>query len=196
MTGRPYLNMSAQELEASARETWDSIPGLQAILGELRHRTTAKAQRLEREVTARVATLGGDVTAGASDAPRGRGSGTRGSSKGEGASDSTDGTVHELTMRAVRAEQQVRELSERLRAAQAEIARAQDGGESEIDQLYATVGLHVSCPDFLVKAAWRTYRKEFHPDALSDRPKEEQLAAQERFKEFEQVFNRIQASRG
>jgi len=98
-------------------------------------------------------------------------------------------------MRALRAEQQVRDLESQLRVAEAELARVRaDSGKGEED-LYAKVGLHRSCPDFLIKVAKRAFRKEFHPDALSDRPSAEQHAAQEKFKEFEQLFSRIEAMR-
>jgi hypothetical protein len=70
--------------------------------------------------------------------------------------------------------------------------RSNDGAGS----LYAQVGLHPSCPEFVLRAVQRTFRKEYHPDALSDRPVEEQLAAQERFKMYEQLFDSIDKIRG
>jgi hypothetical protein len=106
-----------------------------------------------------------------------------------------DGTLGDLRVRALRAEQQVRELQERLGLVEAELARAQAGDDSS-QRVYALVGLHPSCPDFILKVVHRAFRKEFHPDALSDRPREEQLAAQERFKAYEQIFTSIDELRG
>lgn len=188
MPHRPYFHHSSTELEAEARANWNSVQALNRVLEELHHRTTAKAQRLEREVSARVVALGGEQARGG-----GNGKGSGESAGGNARADSrSEHLVRELTARAVRAEQQVRELRERLQRAEAQVRSMQGQAPAGASQLYAEVGLHPSCPDFLFKAARRAFRKEYHPDALSDRPREEQLEAQELFKKYDSVFESIQ----
>jgi hypothetical protein len=177
--GRPFFAFSAQELETRAREGWNSVETLQGIVAELKHRTTAKAQRLERDVVQRLAALG--VT---TDVP-----------PAAGQTGAADPQVQELGARALRAEQQARELAERLRVAEAELERLRSADQDGKGALYARVGLHPSCPDFVLRVVRRAFRREYHPDALSDRPRAEQLTAQELFKEHEGVFDAIEAQR-
>jgi hypothetical protein len=179
MVERPYFGFGAHELESEVKKSWDSVPALQGILSELKHRTTARAQRLERDVVARLLALGSSAE-----------------HTGRSGPDKTDGaTLRDLSSRAIRAEQQVRELQERLDVAEAELARVQSADTDDSEGLYRQVGLHPLCPDFILKVVRRTFRKEYHPDALSDRPKDEQLAAQERFKEYERIFAEIEKLR-
>ncbi len=186
MTARPYFKSSVVELEAEAKTKWDSLPALMSIIAELKHRTTPRAQRLERDIARRIVALGGTLDGPA--APPGA------SSRAKDTSAEGD-TLRQATMRAFRAEQRVRELEERLRAAEAELARRESAQPNRCESLYAKVGLHSSCPEFVLKAVRRAYRKEYHPDALSDRPRAEQLAAQEKFKNFEVIFDRIERLR-
>lgn len=46
-------------------------------------------------------------------------------------------------------------------------------GPTELEVLYASVGLHPSAPDFLLKAARKAYRAHNHPDKHSDDRKRE-----------------------
>jgi hypothetical protein len=192
MTDRPYFSLGADELEGEARKHWDSPTVLATILAELKHRSTAKAQRLERDVADRIVTLGAK-----GDGPKGRTGGHAQRDAPPGSRDAQhERALRELTQRAVRAEQAARELQERLRAAEAEVTRARAAAEDPSSALYAQVGLHPSCPEFVVKVVQRAFRKEYHPDLLSDRPRGEQLAAQERFKAYEMVFDQIARTRG
>jgi hypothetical protein len=176
MAERPYLSLSADELQAEARKHWDSATFLAGVLDELSHRTTAKAQRLEREVRERLEALSGTAAPGTDESRSGR------TSRGHGSD-------------AFRLEQQLREAREQLKDAEAEVTRLRQATMDPVAALFAQVGLHPSCPDFLVRAAHRAFRKEFHPDALSDRPRPEQLAAQERFKEIEGIFVEVHRTR-
>src|SRR2546423_281552 len=71
------------------------------------------------------------------------------------------------------------------------------GGEAqaeptELEVLYARVGLHPSAPDFLLKAARKAYRTQYHPDKHSGDTKNE---AEEAFKEMENIFDEIESLR-
>lgn len=193
MVDRPYFQSSVGAMATIAGDNWDSIASLQALLSELRHRTTARAQRLERDVAARVLALGGDIDSEAVSGPvKGK---NRTSSSTEAPSQASKQLIDELKLRVLSAEQQVRDVEEQLGAAQAEIARLRDGDPGSEDATYTKIGLHRSCPNFVFDAVRRAFRKEYHPDSLSDRPKPEQLAAQEKFKEYEQLFSQLQAAR-
>jgi len=90
-------------------------------------------------------------------------------------------TAGELARLVIEAQSEV----ERLRCDPAMAARA--------DPAYAEVGLHQSAPDFLVKAARRAFRREYHPDTKSPR---EKPAAEATFKRHEGAFDRLFAMRG
>lgn len=63
---------------------------------------------------------------------------------------------------------------------------------TELEVLYARVGLHPSAPDFLLKAARKAYRTQNHPDKHSGDNKNE---AEEAFKEMENIFDAIESLR-
>lgn len=82
-------------------------------------------------------------------------------------------------------EQRISELTE--------AAGAQDSVQTEpteLEILYARVGLHPSAPDFLLKAARKAYRTQYHPDKHSGDNKNE---AEEAFKEMENIFDEIES---
>jgi hypothetical protein len=60
-------------------------------------------------------------------------------------------------------------------------------------RLYAKVGLHEACPDFVLQAARTAYRKALHPDG---QPERHRADAQRRFIEAEGVFEEIRRLRG
>lgn len=59
-------------------------------------------------------------------------------------------------------------------------------------RLYAKVGLHEGCPDFVWRAAQTAYRKALHPDG---QPERHRADAQRRFTEAEAVFEEIRRLR-
>jgi len=86
-----------------------------------------------------------------------------------------------------------------LKATATELARLLVEARREIDMLrsrtgpgtdpaHAEVGLSATAPDFLIKAARRAYRREYHPDtkAASEKP-----AAEAAFKRYEVAFDRL-----
>lgn len=81
-------------------------------------------------------------------------------------------------------EQRVAELSE-----QGEESGASQAAPSEHEVLYASVGLHPSAPDFLIKAARKAYRMQYHPDKYSGDEKSE---AERAFKDLDNVFDKIE----
>lgn len=89
------------------------------------------------------------------------------------------------------AKRTISSLTEELRAAQ----------ESNIDHgilemYYARVGLDPRCPEFVFTAVRRAYRKQHHPDNFISKSTKERKAAEERFKEMEQIFDLIESERG
>ncbi len=58
---------------------------------------------------------------------------------------------------------------------------------------FRTVGLHEDCPDFVLKAVRKIYRKELHPDL---KPSHLKSKAEKGFKDAEAVFDRLYALRG
>jgi hypothetical protein len=63
---------------------------------------------------------------------------------------------------------------------------------SELQALYRRVGLSETCPEFVLDAAHRAYRKALHPDL---QPPRQKLAAERRFKEAEATFADIRRHR-
>ncbi|MDB5552125.1 MAG: hypothetical protein JWL86_2109 [Rhizobium sp.] len=61
------------------------------------------------------------------------------------------------------------------------------------DPDHATVGLHQSAPDFLVRAARTAFRKAYHPDT---KPENEKLGAETMFKQKEAAFDHLFGVRG
>ena len=54
---RGFLSLSSQEREGKAAENWGNHGELTQIAAELSHRSTPKAQRLERKITAHLSEL-------------------------------------------------------------------------------------------------------------------------------------------
>jgi hypothetical protein len=175
---RPFFTLSSTEIEAHSKSCWNSVADLELVLAELSHRSTPKAQRLERAVRARLGELAPHIHS-PNGPPR------------NGAGSNLD-----AELRAFLAEQEARRLQDELLTLRRELEHARGGGiRNGVDELFSKVGLHPNCPDFLIRTARRTWRKEFHPDALSDRPERERREAEERFKEIENVFDSIEKLR-
>jgi hypothetical protein len=87
----------------------------------------------------------------------------------------------------------VLELAGRLRESEAEAgARAGNGHNGADSSLYRQVGLHPECPDYVLTAARRAYRKAHHPDG---RVGDEATEAQRRFQEVDSIFDQLEAGR-
>jgi len=179
---RPYFSRSSQDLEALAEQHWNSLAELIRIHAELMHRETPRAHRLERRVTQRLIEL---------DPTSPRGTSTAGASAKE--LEALKRKLAETTKRAVAAEQRVRDLTTELERVRTRTQQTHSGGR--LDLLSRSVGLAPDCPEFIFRAVQRAYRREYHPDALSDRPEAERRAAEAKFKQFEQVFNELQRLR-
>jgi len=72
---------------------------------------------------------------------------------------------------------------------------AQRAAKPETEQLYGRVGLTPKCPNFVVEAVRREYLRRLHPDSLGRAPDELKKAAEERFKQAFEVFDKIAALR-
>jgi chromosome segregation ATPase len=85
------------------------------------------------------------------------------------------------------------ELENALQEAREKIKKLESEAENPSSQEFRTVGLHEDCPDFVLKAVRKIYRKELHPDPKPTHLKPE---AEKRFKHAEAVFHRLYALRG
>lgn len=189
MANRQYFNSSAYELDAIARAKWGSMADLVAILDELTNRKTQTARKLAGEVEARLRDLrSGKATA--SPGPTAGRTYSTGPTAPPGGASAPDVTIHDLRTRLQKADAQTAEAVQQLRNAQAELTRLRKLAVSDAG-LFAEVGLHPSAEDFVLKEVQKAYRKRFHPDAHAARPKSEQRASEERLKEAESVFHRI-----
>ena len=87
----------------------------------------------------------------------------------------------------------VLELEGQLRESEAKVgAHAGNGHDGPDSTLYRQVGLHPECPDFVLAAARRAYRKAHHPDGHAG---DHAVEAQRRFQEVEAVFDRLEEQR-
>lgn len=82
-------------------------------------------------------------------------------------------------------------LAARLEDAERRLGKLETGRENGA-ALYAQVGLHPRCPDFVLAAARRAYRKAFHPDGRTGADAD---VAAERFREYEAIFDRLEQGR-
>lgn len=72
------------------------------------------------------------------------------------------------------------------------LANLQKCPDAAIQRLFAKVGLHEDCPDFVLRAARMVYRKALHPDG---QPERHRADAQRWFVEAEGVFEEIKRLR-
>jgi hypothetical protein len=82
------------------------------------------------------------------------------------------------------------ELEARLREAHSQGERPKTAANGK--GLYQKVGLDPDCPDFVLKAARRAFRKEHHPDGRSA---VEGPGAARRFQEIDAIFDELEQSR-
>jgi len=97
---------------------------------------------------------------------------------------------HRHTGRALRL---LRKVEQRISELEPD-GEAQGGAEpTEMEILFARVGLHPSAPDFLLKAARKAYRTNYHPDKHSAASSDKQREAEEAFKEIDNIFDEIES---
>lgn len=171
MSERKYANLSAVQLDSTAKEHWSDLVQLREILNELRRRTSKRAVAIRADVETRVASLEGNTASG----------------KRPGHDnieiDRLKSEISKLTNALLAASRKNAELDaeiDRLRK-----SNSQSGPNSA---LYASVGAVESIEDFALKALRTAFRKEYHPDRKDEAKKK---AAEEKFKAYEAVFDRI-----
>ena len=76
----------------------------------------------------------------------------------------------------------------------------ESGGKSpseltEMEMLFARVGLHPSATDFLIDAARKAHRKYYHPDKYSSDADDKKKEAEETFKEMDNILDAIETLR-
>ena len=86
-------------------------------------------------------------------------------------------------------EQRAKEAEERVRILEKDLARSGKVRNS----LFRRVGLDEDCPNFVLQAVRRSYRKQLHPDTKATQHKG---AAEMEFKEAEEVFDALYKLRG
>lgn len=172
MEARPFINFRFDQIEAHTKKHWNDKAVLKLIADELQLRTRPNARALLVKVEGRLAEL------------------KAGSGKKEGAS--------EADRERDRLRREIERLNKALQAAASGIAAAEaraKAAEARTRQTdrhgFHDVGLHPSCPDFLLTAARRAFRFEYHPDRLINRPPAEQKAGEEAFKRFDAIFERL-----
>ena len=163
------------ELERAMERAWNSAPELERVLNALLGHTGAKAARLERKLERRLYRL--QLGVRDDDADR--------------LVQSLSSRLEEATARAALAEDRVLALESEARVlrsrSQRQAARSGDG----LAHLWRAVGLDPGAPPFVLHAARKAFRKELHPDRFMNSPPAERKRAEERFKEIDQVFERL-----
>lgn len=178
---RPHIQCGVIELESIALAAWDEAEVLREVCAELSKRSTARALSLRTRVTDRLRELG---IAGASpvgpqggpDAPR--------NEDGGGAP-----ALRVSHLRMVELEEEVSRLSA-VNKALRERLEAMTAADD-----FSSAGLAASCPDFLVEAAEKAYRRCWHPDMLIDQPPHRRAELASRLNEVLAALGRIRNAR-
>jgi hypothetical protein len=176
---RLYFDKDVSELESVVEKLWGDAEKLASVLVELKQRTTRAAMQLQKKVEARL-----DEIRSARQKSNG-GSGT-----------SSDATAA--------LEAKLRDAGARMRALEGLVAlwkaRAEEAERhtrqpqmASTQALYARVGLAPGCPDLVFNVVRRAFLKEHHPDRYPSSAEKRQ--AEERFRQFDMVFDQIAALR-
>jgi hypothetical protein len=167
---RPYLSWSLEQISRESQLVWDDESALRSLFAELNRRKSAGARGLGTSVFERIKKLS-EARSAEESKPR-----REGKYQSSGNSE-TPNRLEELLL-------EISRLKSELITAKERLARQ----ESEHYRLFRKVGIHIDCPDFVIKEARRAYRKALHSD---HKPEHHKAAAEQRFKEMEQVFDQI-----
>lgn len=178
MEARPFINFRFDQIEAHTKKHWNDKAVLKLIADELQLRTRPNARALLIKVEARLAEL--KAAAGSSK--------NAGSGQTDRERDRLRDEVERLKKALQAAERGIAAAEARAKAAEARTRQTDRHGFHE-------AGLHPSCPDFLLTAARRAYRSEYHPDRLINLSPAEQKSGEEAFKRYDAVFERLLATR-
>jgi hypothetical protein len=162
------MSKGIAELERLAKEFAGDKLQLEKLRDELKFRTTKKAKDLLGQVVGQIVRISEESSG---DSGRSRKSGTR-----EAEPNEKQGKIDELLQTIV-------SLKERIRRLENELGRNQNG--------FVKVGLHPTCPDFLLKAARNAYRKELHPDKHPGASAREKAEIGRQFGEIEEAFEKL-----
>jgi hypothetical protein len=168
MTNRPYMSLDTDRLAELARGCWSDPDGLGVILAELGFRSRPKAMLLGSRITKRLEELRNPS----------------GQANGQSADPRASSRIAELEAQLKARSAEMDELRARCARAEAVASKATD----PLASLYAQVWLTPGCPDIVLDAVRRTIRKEHHPDHA---PPAGKPRAEEMFKRYENVFDRI-----
>lgn len=168
MQTRHLINDSAAVLEKKSEAAWDNLDALESIAHELSFRSTKQAIKLRRQVSDRLTEL-------------------KGSSHSDADVKKLKSEINALRSALVDSERLQRQLEQKLLDAMKRNQRSPNA------ELYELIGATEGIPDIGLKALRTAYRKAYHPDHF---PEDEKKAAERKFQEFENVFDRISAHRG
>lgn len=177
MVARPFVNWSFSEIETHAERNWKEQSVLEQIAAELRHRSRPNAKLLLSRVEKRLV----ELERAQAEKPK-RSSGTRDQEIAR-----LRAEIASLTKALETAELKTVMAEARATVAEKKAARDPHG--------FAKVGLTPDCPDFLLGAARKAYRSEYHPDRVIGRSPAAQKASEELFKHFDAVFERLLRTR-
>lgn len=187
-TERPHAGSTREQIKAVAKRAWADPGTLRDLVEELGERQGPEPDSLRFKLVQRLAEIeraAGGLTPSRSPELPGSAQGSRPAllehirsleTALAAARDDADKLRSELTVARDRAKRLETEIH----------------GRSPGSGLYARVGLDQRCPDFLVTAARRAYRKHFHPDHHAGPAK---ASAEAAFKDAEAVFERILSRR-
>lgn len=168
MQTRPFINDSAAALEKKASSAWKDVPELENIAHELSFRSTKPAIALKKKVADRLQELKGN------------------SAPGEDANKIRK-ELDALKAALGESERQRKQLEKELSETKRQNQRSPNAA------LYELIGAAENISDIGLKALRTAYRKAHHPDHF---PEDEKKAAEKKFKDFENVFDRIASLRG
>ncbi len=179
---RLYSGSSTSELEELAEKFWNSPDKLKNVLEELGCRGKKGTQK-NRE---RISNLKESIT------NRLNQTSDRRRTSEDPSNNETEVLKRQLQdaqRRAETAEQKIKELT-----AELDRKRARQT-HSESEELWRIVGLASNCPDFVFDAARKAYRKKHHPDTMHGRTEAEKKAAEVKFKEIDNAFDKLYGMR-
>ncbi|MCB1882871.1 MAG: hypothetical protein KDG89_02570 [Geminicoccaceae bacterium] len=181
MAARPFGQWLFGDIKAHAEANWDDARVLKQVRDELRRRSKPWSQSYAVVVAARLKELAGGAE-GADAGLRVR-------------AEQLEKALREAQKRAETAEFLTTVAEAAARAAEARAKQAESRASAADASGYREVGLHPGCADFLLKAARKAFRSEYHPDRFISHFPAFRRDMEERFKHFDAVFDRLLAAR-
>lgn len=185
---RPFMQHGIVQLEGLVEMAWSEHVVLAQALFELERRTTSRAIALRHKVATRLRELVGDDQP--SVPPQKPADGAESQPSSSTPMRTSKGSAPSGTRLR---ERELEEECERLRSENSQLQAALHQEKSGDD--YALVGLAPSCPNFLVEAAEKAFRRAWHPDMLIDLAPAEKARKAQTLEAVLAALARIRAAR-